>query len=82
MSSVYVPAAFGLPAFALGQVPVLTLRNISGSDQCRRQLRKLQVPNSVGTSLFLFAARSELANSDLLTCAWRDGNDREVRLLA
>jgi hypothetical protein len=45
-------------------------------------VRRLQVPNSIGASLFLFATRSALQTPDPLTHLWRDGNNREVNLLA
>jgi hypothetical protein len=45
-------------------------------------LNKLQTPNSIGASLFLFATASELTASDPLALAWRDGNNLETRLIA
>jgi hypothetical protein len=44
-------------------------------------LRSLDVPNSPGAPLFLFATRAQLYESDPLKHKWRDGTGREVRLI-
>ena len=44
-------------------------------------LRKLNVPNSPGPSLFLFATKSALSVNNPLSHTWRDGNSRESRLI-
>jgi hypothetical protein len=43
-------------------------------------LRRIHIPHSPGTALFLFVTRHELAESDPLAHIWRDGNSHEVRL--
>jgi hypothetical protein len=45
-------------------------------------LSKLQIPNSIGASLFFFSIGSGLVTRDPLSYIWRDGNNREHRLLA
>lgn len=44
-------------------------------------LRKMRVAHSPGASLFFFATRGELSESDPLAHLWRDGNGRETRLV-
>jgi hypothetical protein len=44
-------------------------------------LRQLRVAHSPGTSLFFFATRGELSESDPLAHPWRDGAGRETRLV-
>ena len=44
-------------------------------------LCKLRIPRSPGASLFFFATRGELRESDPLTHLWRDGTGRETRLV-
>jgi hypothetical protein len=42
----------------------------------------LHISNSPGAALFFFATRDQLRASDPLAHIWRDGSDREVRLMA
>jgi DNA-binding Lrp family transcriptional regulator len=44
-------------------------------------LQRLHVPHSPGAQLFFFASRDEVRENDPLTLVWRDGNDRELRLI-
>ena len=46
----------------------------------QEKLRELEIPNTIGASLFLFAIASQLATSDPLSLTWRDGNNRDVRI--
>lgn len=43
-------------------------------------LRRLDMPQSPGPSLFLFSLANELQRNDLLTHFWRDGSGRATRL--
>jgi hypothetical protein len=58
---------------------------VSTDDQRTRSmmetLRRLNVPNSQGPSLFFFANQAGLSMSNPLSHTWRDGNSREVRLI-
>ncbi len=47
----------------------------------KEALRRLRVSHSPGASLFFFATRVELCESDPLTHAWSDGNGRDAHLL-
>jgi DNA-binding Lrp family transcriptional regulator len=44
-------------------------------------LQRLHVPHSPGAQLFFFTSREEVRASDPLALVWRDGNDRELRLI-
>jgi DNA-binding Lrp family transcriptional regulator len=44
-------------------------------------LCKLRIPHSPGASLFFFATRDELRESDPLAHFWRDGTGRDARLI-
>ena len=46
----------------------------------QQALRKMNVPNRMGPSLFFFTTRSELSLSNPLSHTWQDGSSREVRL--
>jgi hypothetical protein len=67
--------------FAWKAYRVLT---VTTDDQRMRSMqevsRHLDVPNSPGAALFLFATRSSLHTSDPLAHSWRDGNSNAVRL--
>lgn len=43
-------------------------------------LRRLDMPQSPGPSLFLFSLANELQRNDLLPHFWRDGSGRATRL--
>jgi hypothetical protein len=47
----------------------------------KEALRQIHVSNSMGASLFLFATRAELCESNPLTHAWSDGNGRDAHLV-
>jgi hypothetical protein len=69
---------FGWKTF---RVLVVTTDDQRVRSMCEK-LRELQIPNSIGPSLFLFATASEIAKSDPISLTWRDGKNREVGLLA
>ncbi len=61
---------------------VLTVTTDHGRAQSMMAaLRDLRVPQGPGAGLFLFAAADELRARDPLSLTWRDGNDRDVRLI-
>ncbi|WP_445219370.1 replication-relaxation family protein [Bradyrhizobium sp. Pa8] len=47
----------------------------------REALLQLNVPQSVGPSLFLFAIRDELSAIDPISYTWEDGTGRQVKLV-
>ena len=47
----------------------------------KEALRQLHVPHSMGASLFFFATRAELCESDPLSHTWSDGNGRDVQMI-
>jgi hypothetical protein len=56
------------------------------TDECRMQLMilalsRIQIPRSIGASLFFFATRDELHAADPLTDVWRDGNGKSQMLM-
>jgi hypothetical protein len=44
-------------------------------------LSKIQIPRSIGASLFFFATRHQLRAADPLTDVWRDGNGNSQMLM-
>jgi DNA-binding Lrp family transcriptional regulator len=68
---------FGWKAFR-----VLTVTTDHHRAQSMKEaLRNLHVSHSLGASLFFFATRAELCESDPLTHTWSDGNGRDAYLL-
>lgn len=68
---------FGWKAFR-----VLTVTTDSTRQESMQEaLGKLHVPNSAGPTLFFFATRDELGQSDPLLHNWRDGAGRAVSLI-
>lgn len=68
---------FGWRTFRV--LTVTTDRNRAQS--IKEALRELNVPQSVGPSLFLFAIRDELRASDPIEYAWEDGSGRQTKLV-
>jgi hypothetical protein len=68
---------FGRKAFRVLTVTTDDQRKRSMQDT----LRQLNVPNSPGAALFLFATRPALRMSDPFAYAWCEGTGRQVRLV-
>lgn len=68
---------FGWKTFRV--LTVTTDQHRAGS--MMKELRKLHVPHSPGTSLFFFSTRGELLASDPLVQGWQDGAGRAARLI-
>jgi hypothetical protein len=67
---------FGWKAFRA--LTVTTDRNRARS--IKEALRELNVPQSLGPSLFMFAIRDELRASDPIAYGWEDGVGRQAKL--